>query len=412
MAADPVLASVEQEEIHPDVLVSRQAVVDADMQVAGYRVAYATIDEPALVGTEPSATRLFGDVLTVVGLEQLAGPTVAHLPLSRELLMTLGIPPVGPDRVILRLDHATALDSQLEPILAALTARGYALAVHIRPGESLDPGLLDRFSTIEVDLPEWQPVDLRGLAALVSGRHALALAAGLTDHDDFDRARALGFERFTGPFISTPRITPARNVPVGQLTALASLAQLRAGPAEIEELEEVINRDLGLSLKLLRYINSAFFGIRNDITSIRQAVMMLGARGVTRWAMLVTLTGGPSAPPELSMLALTRARMSEILSRTREDLEPEELFTIGMLSVADALLGMPLEAIVDQLPLADEVVGALIERSGPAGAVLDIVLSYERGNFDADSVRANHRGVARAYLEALRWAESVLEKAG
>jgi c-di-GMP-related signal transduction protein len=100
-------------------------------------------------------------------------------------------------------------------------------------------------------------------------------------------------------------------VPVGQLTALASLAQLRAGPAEIEELEEVINRDLGLSLKLLRYINSAFFGIRNDITSIRQAVMMLGARGVTRWAMLVTLTGGPSAPPELSMLALTRARMSE-----------------------------------------------------------------------------------------------------
>jgi c-di-GMP phosphodiesterase len=409
MAADPALASAEQEDTHPDVLVSRQAVVDADLQVAGYRVAYATVDEVATAVREPSATRLFGDVLTVVGLEQLAGATVAHLPLSRELLMTLGIPPVGPDRVILRLDHATAVDPQLEPILAELTGRGYALAVLVRPGDNVDLSLLDRFSTIEVDLPEWQPVDLQGLAALVSGRHALPLAAGLADHDDFDRARALGFERFTGPFISVPRITPVRKVPVGQLTALATLAQLRAGPAEIEELEAVINQDLGLSLKLLRYINSAFFGMRNDITSIRQAVMMLGARGVTRWAMLVTLTGGPSAPPELLMLALTRARMAEILGRAGGGVDGEELFTIGMLSVADALLGMSLDSIVEQLPLADQVVEALVHRSGPAGAVLDVVLTYERGNFDADSVRANHRGVARAYLGALRWAEGVLE---
>jgi EAL and modified HD-GYP domain-containing signal transduction protein len=381
------------------------------MQMTGYRVAYATVDDDAAAArNDTTATRLFGDVLTVVGLVQLAGPSAAYLPLSRELLVTLGIPPVGPDRVILRLDHATAVDPTLEPMLAELTARGYALAVQIRPSDDFDLRLLDRFSTVEVDLPGWQPVEVRDLAKQVCARHALPLAAGLADHDDFDGARALGFERFTGPFISRPRITPVRNVPVGQLTALASLARLRAGPAEIEELEEVINRDLGLSLKLLRYINSAFFGIRNDITSIRQAVMMLGARGVTRWAMLVTLTGGPSAPPELCMLALTRARMAEILGRARGGVEGEELFTIGMLSVADALLGMPLEEIVEQLPLADEVVAALLERTGPAGAVLDIVLTYERGNFDADSVRANHRGVARAYLGALRWAESVLEQ--
>ena len=272
-----------------------------------------------------------------------------------------------------------------------------------------DLGLLELFGTVELRFGEWHETELATLVPEIRSRRAIPVAVNVQDHAQFDRARELRFELFTGPFLASPRITPAKSVPVGQLAQLGALARLRAGPAEIEELEEVINRDLGLTLKLLRYINSAYFGIRNEITSVRQAVMMLGSRGVSRWAMLVTLTGGPSAPPELSMLALTRARMCEFLAQGRPELDADELFTIGMLSVADALVGAPLAQIVEELPLAQEVVDALLERTGPAGEILDTVITFERGEFDSEQVRANERGIGRAYLGSLRWAEGILD---
>src|SRR5579862_3138047 len=117
----------------PDLFISRQPVVDAEMRVRGYRVAYSSAD-----GAEPgeaSAARLLGDVLSGVGLDELVGSALAHLPLSREVLLALGVPPVRPDRVMLRIPYDTALDLELAKTIDALTGRGYALSLYEVPGE-------------------------------------------------------------------------------------------------------------------------------------------------------------------------------------------------------------------------------------------------------------------------------------
>ena len=119
---------------------------------------------------------------------------------------------------------------------------------------------------------------------------------------------------------------------------------------------------------------------------------MLGSRGVSRWALLVALTGGPNAPRELSVMGLTRARMCELLGADLGDVAGDQLFTVGLLSVADALLEVPLETIVEELPLADEVSAALLRRDGPAGAILKAVVSYEQGDFDAASLQSHAPG--------------------
>jgi c-di-GMP phosphodiesterase len=411
MPAQPARRRPVPDEPDSDVLLSRQAVVDARLRVCGYRVAYARPQLPGQPTPDSSTTRLFGDVLTVVGLEALVGEHVAHLPISRQLLLSLGMPPVSPDRVLLRVTQEIALEPEIREILRSLANRGYALAVKADPVTGFDVGLLELFGTVELEFGAWDPTALATLVPEIRAQRAIPVAVALHDHEQFDQARALGFEWFTGRFLASPRITPAKGIPVGQLAQLGALARLRTGPAEIEELEEVINRDLGLTLKLLRYINSAYFGIRNQITSVRQAVMMLGARGVSRWAMLVTLTGGPSARPELSVLALTRARMCEFLAQGRPELDPDELFTIGMLSVADALVGAPLAQIVDELPLAPAMVDALVDHSGPAGEILSTVITYEQGEFDSEQVRANERGIGRAYLGSLRWARGIMDTA-
>ena len=405
MSAEPLrLAYDHDPEPAGDVLLSRQPVVDASMRVIGYRVAYATLEGgDALPSAPGSSTRLFGDVISAVGLDELVGANIAHLPVARDLLLTLGIPPVRPDRVVLRVSYDTATDANLQPVLSTLASRGYALSLANLPGPGADLSLLDVFSTVEIDFGSWDELEAAAVAPRILAGHGAPLASGLMNHSDFELAKALGFQLFVGPFFAAPRVATARQVPVGALQGLASLAQLQ-GDAQIEELEKIIDRDLGLSVKLLRYINSAYVGMRGSITSIRQAVMMLGSRGVSRWALLVALTGGPSTPRELSVVGLTRARMCELLGSELPEVAKDELFTVGLLSVADALLELPLETIVQELPLADEVGAALLRRDGPAGAILDAVVSYEQGDFDAASLRSHTPTIATSYRDALTWA--------
>jgi len=402
MATQELETSFERPAAGPELFISRQPVVDGEMRVMGYRLAYGTADGSD--HGEASAARLLGDVLSGVGLDELVGDALAHLPLSREVLLALGVPPVRPDRVMLRIAYDTARDPELAKVLDALAGRGYALSLYALPGPDFDAALLDLFGTVEVDFTTWSHEAARDGASRILAGRATPLASGLLDYTKFEDAKALGFELFAGPFYASRHKAAVRNVPIGEMGTLVALAALQGQSASIEDLEQVIDRDVGLSVKLLRYINSAYVGMRGNIASIRQAVMMLGSRGVSRWALLVALTGGPNAPRELSVVGLTRARMCELLGADLGDVAGDQLFTVGLLSVADALLQVPLETIVEELPLADEVEAALLRRDGPAGAILDAVVSYERGEFDAASLAAHAQGIATSYRDALGWA--------
>ncbi len=385
-----------------DLFVSRQPVVDGGMRVTGYRVAYANAD--GAERGETSAARLLGDVLSGVGLDELVGQSPAHLPLSRELLLALGVPPVRPDRVLLRIAYDAARDPELAKVLDALVGRGYALSLYALPGADFDVALLDLFGTVEIELTAWSQDDAAPAVERIRAARAMPLASGLPDYNGFELAKGLGFELFAGPFYASRHKAAVRNIPIGEMGTLVSLAALQGQSATIEDLEEVIDRDVGLSVKLLRYINSAYIGMRGSIGSIRQAVMMLGSRGVSRWALLVALTGGPSTPRELSVVGLTRARMCELLGADLGDVAGDQLFTIGLLSIADALLEVPIETIVEELPLAAEVSAALLKRDGPAGAILKAVVSYEQGDFDVATLQSNAPRIASSYRDALGWA--------
>jgi EAL and modified HD-GYP domain-containing signal transduction protein len=402
MAVHEVQADGSHEGVGVDVLISRQPVIDGEMRVIGYRVAYATQEAGNLTpARDLPASRLLGDVLNTVGLEDLVGSSRAHVMVSSELLLAVGTPPVTPDRVVFRVSQQTAKDPRLEPVLEALAGDGYALALDAAPDFGFDPVPLDVFRTVEVDFLVWDEFAAAAAVPRIAAAGCKALAAGLLNYSEFTLAKALGFELFTGPFFASPQVSTGRQVPAGSLGTLASLARLQ-GDASIDELEQVIDHDLGLSVKLLRYINSAYFGVRSQIASIRQAVMMLGPRAVARWALLTALTGGPTTPRELAVMALTRARMCEQLGEDGAD--RDELFMIGLLSVADALLGLPLETIVAQLPLAEDVAQALVWHAGPAGSILDATVAFERGDFSAEGLQPYRSAAAAEYREALRLA--------
>ncbi len=388
------------------VLVSRQPVFDRKMRVAGYRIAYALPGGNGVSSADSSS--LFDTALSVIGLEKLVGGSIAHLPITRELLLALGEPPGRSDRLMLRIAHQDAVDPVLTPILQLAAERGYALELDQLAGHDFDPELLDLFSVVEIDLEAVNADEVATLVPELLSCHRTPLAANLRDHDERDRAHQLGFELFTGPFYGTAKLVQGHKVPTGDLRMVASMVRLQPDSISLEQVVEVIEQDLGLSVKLLRYLNSAYFGLAAKVSSIHDAAMRLGSRGVARWALTVAVAGAPRISPELAVMALTRARLCELLGAGEAELEPGEMFMIGLLSAADAVFGRPLERIIPELPLTDRATAALLAHSGPAGDVVRAAIAYECGNFGDPVLARLATGHGRSYRSALGWAQDTL----
>ena len=391
------------------VLVSRQPVLDTMGRVTGYRIAYALPDGAG--SADDQAMSLFDTVLSDFGLEHLVGDTMAHLTISREMLLTLGTPPIRPDRLVLRIPYEAAVDETVTPTLDEAIERGYTLELDGIPAAGFELAVLERFGLVELDLNSWSPTDAAALVKQIAARHSRPLAAGVQTYDERDAAQELGFELFTGPFFGTPQIIPGRKVPTGAIQTLAALVELQSEDTSLEHAVAVIDRDLGLSVKLLRYINSAYFGMAAKVNSIRDAAIRLGTRGVARWALTVTITGAPDISPELAVLALTRARLCETLGADVAGVDGAELFTIGLLSATDAVFRRPLATIIPELPLSERVTNAILNHAGPAGEVLRAALAYERGEFGNSMLEQLGRGHGRSYRTALGWAQETLAAA-
>jgi len=188
---------------------------------------------------------------------------------------------------------------------------------------------------------------------------------------------------------------------------LQLLVELQDPEISPDQLAETINHDVGLSYKLLRFINSAFFGIPREISNIKQAIVMLGQNKIKTWASMLALSGVEDKPNELKLAAMLRAKMCESLAKYYKG-DAETFFAAGLFSTIDALMDKPLSQVIEQLPLSDELTAALIERKGPAGLALNDVINYEQARWDAvNKSPIPIQILARIYLDALDWTDEV-----
>ena len=184
-------------------------------------------------------------------------------------------------------------------------------------------------------------------------------------------------------------------------------AQLNDPDVQLDQIEQVIAHDVALSFRLLRYVNSAFFGLRGDVRSIGQALALLGLENLKRWATLSVLASIDDKPTELTVTALIRARFCELAGEPLGIASPAELFTLGLFSVLDAMMDAPMTDVIASLPLAAEMREALVSRKGKRGLLLDCVTALETGEIsDMPSIVAN---AGELYLESMMWANAAAE---
>jgi EAL and modified HD-GYP domain-containing signal transduction protein len=353
----------------PGVAIVRSPVVDGRREV----VAYELIGDAVLHGFLPAELLELGAGRPVwVGVDGADPPD-----LDRE-------------RVVLQL-----LPDDAKRRASELAANGFALALDDFAGGS---ELLEHCGIVKVGVAGREDDELRALIAGPAERGLVLVATGVADADEFTRCRVLGFSHFQGEFFSRPR----GEAGAGGAASLASLRELTATEPSFEDLERIIAADVGLSIALLRHVNSAFFALPRKIDTVREAITLLGVKAVRRWATVVAVSSVAEAPDQLVALALLRARMCELLGRRAADEERDRLFTVGLFSVADALLDASMEDVLETLPFSEEIVAALLRHEGSLGDTLASVLRYEQGHLPAEGDATE---LAEAYLASLKWAD-------
>jgi EAL and modified HD-GYP domain-containing signal transduction protein len=325
--------------------------------------------------------------------------------IARNFLVEIGPPPVRPDRAVLQIASYPAREDVLS-VLAQLGRNGYSIALDDYDGDLAVDELLSLCAIVKVDVAGRSDDELERMLAGPRANRALLVAKGVADHEAFERCQAMGFSYFQGDFFAKPRVVTHRSVGTGGQASLRTLAELSAADASFEDLERIISSDVGLSLKLLRYVNSAFFALPRTIGSVREALTLLGNRTVRRWATVIAMSAMASAPHDLVALALHRGRMCEMLAGSALPEDREALFTIGLFSVVDGLTATPMEQVLEWLPFSDEIRAALLAHEGPKGALLATVLAYERGEFPELPQERAEEGLTLggAYRASLEWA--------
>jgi c-di-GMP phosphodiesterase len=391
------------------VRVARQPILDRSAGLIGYELLFrAPRAETADVLDDREATAtVIVDGLLDVGLLDLVGENLAYLNVSREFLLTVRPLPLPAANVVLELLEDQIVDDALLEVLEELVEQGFTIALDDFRLTPETEQLLKYAQIVKVDVLEHSGERLEQLVTHLRERdpRLTLLAEKVETREEFEDCRELGFQAFQGNFFARPARVEQHRLPSQGLTALGAMADLTA-TEDVDELHRVITRDAGLSMRLLRYANSAYLSLPRRVGSVQEALVWLGANTVRRFALMVALANARDVPDVLLVTALVRARMCQQLSGAGESTAGDSYFTVGLFSVADALANAPMQHVIEQLPFRDDIAAALLHGSGELGELLSEVMSYQRGEFGAAGELIRRRPeIERVYREATSWAD-------
>jgi EAL and modified HD-GYP domain-containing signal transduction protein len=393
--------------MHVGLLLARQPILDRTLRLRGYELlardssGSVPLEQPGHVTT----CQVLVEALGEFGLEKVVGALPAYFNVTSEFL-TGEIPlPLPPDRVVLELLESIEPSEAVLRGAQRLKSEGFTLAVDDYIGQR--PGydkLLRLVDIVKVDVLGMAEEQLGELVSSLRPFEVRLLAEKVESPEIFRVCERLGFEFFQGYFFARPDLLRGRAQTVDRSSLLLLLSKIQNPDTTPDELEVVIAQDPVLSLKLVRFLNSAHVGLRRRIDSLREVVVYLGSDAVRNIACVMLLARVHNKPRELMITAMLRARMCEELSRDGGGGNQHRAFTVGLFSMLDALVDQDLRDVVGPLPLHQDIQAALIHRSGQLGVQLENVLAYERGEFERLPRSDPTPGAIReAYLSSLGW---------
>jgi EAL and modified HD-GYP domain-containing signal transduction protein len=263
---------------------------------------------------------------------------------------------------------------------------------------------------IKIDIKQLSEKELIDHVRTLKKFSAKLLAEKIETIEEYEFCLKLGFDYFQGYFLSRPRIIKSQSLPTNKVAVLNVLSVLQNPDADTDDVEEAISFDVSMSYKILKLINSSFFSFSREIESIRQAIVLLGRKQLSSWASMIALSRLDDRPSEMVRLAMTRAKMCEMLAEKAGLKSIESYFTAGLFSALDILMERDISDVIKPLPLSEEIVMALLKRKGPIGEALQCTIAYELGEIEtAHFNQLSADDIYVANVEAVSWANMVMD---
>lgn len=398
-----------------EIFLARQPIFDLREQVVGYELFYGGTASTAETGEEAydRAQHVLADAFAGIGLERMTEGHPAYIKATVEMLLNGSVELLDPARVVVVVDAADAREPDVVDTCRRLAEAGYRVALDDFVFTPASEPLLRLAGMVKVNVRLQSHEYLERLVERLRPFELELLADGVENRGVRDRCVELGFTLFQGYRFTQPEVISKRDLGVEYLQIFQLMKQIRDPDTPDSVLEEAFRRDVSLTYKLLRIVNSAAVGGK-EISSVGQAIRILGREQLGRWLALLILSSGGGeggVKEELASEALLRGRLCELLAAPSGQAGARgTLFIVGLFSLLDLLLDTPMEEIIAEMKFPDEVNEALLRREGPLGEVLAVAEAYEAGRWEEVRERCARLGIEEyvlsgCYFEALRWAE-------
>lgn len=396
-----------------EIFIGRQPIFDQQMQIFAYELLFrgnASSDAANVIDGDSATSRVMINALVDIGLENIVGAHPAFINLTRMFVTNPDLVILPPGDTVLEILEDIEPNEQIIRALTVLKQQGHTIA--------LDDFVYDHKFQEFIDLADIIKIDVMTLDNDIIETHAnqlkalgkKLLAEKIETYDEFEWLRGLGFDYYQGYFFARPTVVSGKTITANQMNLLMLIAEINNPEVEIEQLSKIISSDVSLSHKLLKFINSPLSGLRTEVDSIQQAVVLLGMTTIRNWTTVMALANGSGKPIELSKSALVRGRCCELLAKAANLAKPESYFTVGLFSTLDAMMDQPLDMLLKELALAQPTKQALLKGDGEFGWALSCTLSMESNEQSMlGYCELSMADLGDIYLQAMQWADEMTQ---
>lgn len=397
----------------PTRYATRQPVLAADGTVIGYKLLFRTdiVDHFSGPAAEDSGAAAI-DMSTLLGLDVLCDKRLAFIGCNRDVLLQHGLAMLPPAKVVAEIDPSVSVDDSIYQLCCDLKNDGYKIALTDFTFDDPREPLAHFADYVSVDMARTPREEMLRIAGFDRWRHSGMIATSVESREEFDFARKAGFQFFVGNFFRKPERMRTRSTPTNRVIYLRLLEAVMVEDLDWNSIEDLIKSDATIYYRLIRFLNSAALGIRCEVKTVRQALAFLGDNEIRRWCRLAGMFEmSQGRPSELMLSALIRARFLELIGKRTESSE-HDLFLIGLLTQMDAVLEVPMPAILEGLHLEKEVEELLLDHTGPLQPLLDLIIAMESGLWGMVQQSCQQLGIeedsaAAVYSSAISWAQEI-----
>lgn len=398
--------------------MARQPILDASKTLVGYELLFRDGVENSFpnINADEATSKLITEHHLLMGVEKITGGQQAFINFSADTLIHHFPTSIDAKSMVIEILETVPISSELLTACRELHRMGYRLALDDHDFDAKWDIFLPYVSIIKVDVRQFNLLQISKYISRIRHHPVTLLAEKVETASEFEKLRQLGFQLFQGYFFARPEMLKHKKIASSKLNLLLLIAEASNLELNFEKLSAIVERDLGLSYKLLRFVNSASFARDKPIGSLKHAMIYMGEAELKKFIALLALANlSEDNGSELLKMSIVRARFCDQLAELNQDTSnPPSAFLTGLFSLVDALLEQPLAPLLDDLPILPAIKQALLLQAGQLGQYLELAKAFEQADWQlqqqlSQQVLHQPQDLSPIYLQAVTWAEGLLQ---